>query len=748
MLNWLFSLLISSALAANFAPFQANYVSSTLFTTSVPLGNFKQNTHTNATVVTNADGTTLGVNTSGSCFSAMSTFVTFPTDDVYTFTVEAYSFTAITVANQNSLQVAIDGFTIPAVGYASGNYFTLFITNSAPVAPYVFQAPIQAGTHLVGVGLCTAQSQALSVISTGVHGDRVNIAATGVGIQTEPSPQTRDPYLYPMSSFDFINTAIGSGATFTNSSDPVTIVINGLASTINSTCFSVPLYQGQAGDPVGTYTLNDTTYLETWYNGTYPFSLHINTSDTVDPCSDSSIGLGSYDNHRFFYFGSNPGTVTVTSGVAAVTGGIGGTIDTYRQWPSISENQQVPGLIRAQDITDGVISHSLILGLTYVSTVSGGNYSTLTQLGWPVNNYDYSCFVGSPTNCTGTIPPGITVALPSSVNCSTIVSSVGGQMLCLALQNYGATHDVQSGSPTSPGFFLYAEAAAASGATATTLSQMVSALPTLVAQLVILTNNTPTTFYTGNGVNTCAVGGCAKGGGTPLVAMRPGLIQGLASVVAPPAPPPSQTPVQIAGVSYGNASGACLTTNTAVPVGGSVFFLGVQQNATLGSFAGATDNGTGGSNTYSIAIQQTNSSVPTPAIIHSLNITHALPAGSQICITGSFGTGGTWIGTAWAATGVNGGLDKTAQQSNTSAKTFNFISPTLSQSNELVLFLFNGQTNLGVIVENLSGTEMFDGVFTGATNKVQTTGGTVTYSPSWNGNASITQAVMASYKIP
>ena len=502
-------------------PSPLTYTSSSggLFSTSIPLGNFTQAAQTNASVVANSDGTTTGITTGGSCYSAAYTFVTLPTSDVYTFTLMAYALANPGAADQNSLSVAVDGFPIPAVGQTTANYWTQFTNNSAPAQSFVFQVAVQSGTHLIAVGACTAQNQALAALASGaqsIHIDRLNIAATGAGIPAEPSPQTRDPYLYPGSSYNIINTAIGSGAVWSLSTDADTVELNSVGGTINTTCFSIPFYQGQSTDPIGSFTMTNQAGEFGWVNGTVPFSPHINPSDTVDPCSDQSIALGDATNKRFFYFGSNPGSITGNPPVVDV--GLGGTIDTYSQNNTVDEGHQIYGIIRVQDVLDGVIAHGLVAGLTYIMTASGGPYSTINGLGWPVNNYDYICFVGSPTSCPGPIQPGAFLGLPSTVNCTTLVATVGGQMLCHALQDYGAIHTVQSGSPSSPGVFLYAEAATASGATATTIAQMQAAMATLIPQLRIMRNNTPTNFYAGG------LGHYAIGGGTPRQPIRAGLI--------------------------------------------------------------------------------------------------------------------------------------------------------------------------------------------------------------------------------
>ena len=767
------------------------------FSVSIPAGNFTQATQTNGSIVANSDGTTNGVSCANTCYANMYTLVNFPSNDTCTFSVQAFQTVNPGILDQNAVSVGLDGEPIPAVGVADRNLWAVSVTNASPAQSYNFSVPLLAGIHQVTLGMGLPQNNPLQSGSNpqGFHIDRVNITCSGTGIPTEPAPQTRDPFNYPYSSYDFWNTAIGSGitwsipdqtissGTYSTSTGVITLTLSGspphaftvgqyaglhnltgtgsfatlngawainsaagtslvlagptgagavtitggkaadadqmtLVSNINGTAigfgvnsgsWSVPIYQGTTGtNPVGAAISTDNVSIGGWMNGQQPFYLAINSGDTTAPpaCSaggDCSIAIAATGNHRYFYMGSNPAFVwgnaqqTNVSGIQPV--------DAFRLYSSVDEGYQIGGLIRAQDITDGVIAHTLVAGNTYVMQSSGnvnapgGTASTLTGSGWPMNYYDYVCFNGGPpTNCTGYIQPGELFGLPSSVNCSTLGLSAGGLMLCHALQDYGAFSDVQTGSPSGPQTQLYAEQGLSGNATLTALTTDYTNI--LGPLLQIARNNTSFNFFAGG------LGSYAKGGGTPRQGLRPGL-----NLAAYPSNVTSTTAsglgMQPAGFPTAFVAGdnqvmfpyqsVPVNFNFAIPTGSTLVCL--VGGATASTFSAPVDTQ---GNTWTIAVQNAGNSgagLQAMALAYTVNTTHALTASDTFSITDS---GGSWRASCWGITGAVGGFDKAAMNLTTTAALTSSVAigSALAQARELVM-AFTVGSNSGSIMPSL-----------------------------------------------
>ena len=86
------------------------------------------------------------------------------------------------------------------------------------------------------------------------------VSAVSVELTSPAAPPSepagsRDPTVQPLRSYNIWNTAIGSGAVWSNTGDPDTQAIIGSASgaTINSGCWSIPVYMAKTSDPFGYF---------------------------------------------------------------------------------------------------------------------------------------------------------------------------------------------------------------------------------------------------------------------------------------------------------------------------------------------------------------------------------------------------------------------------------------------------------------------------------------------------------------
>ena len=837
---------------AGWAPFQAASVSSgSPFSTSIPAGNFLQATNTNASIVANSDGMTNGVTCTNSCYSNMYTLVSFPSNDTCTFSVQAFQTVNPGILDQNAVSVAVDGLSIPAVGVADRNLWAVSVLNSSPAQSYNFSSPVLGGIHQITLSMGLPQNTALQSSSNlqGFHIDRINISCAGTGIPTEPSPQTRDPFNYPYSSYDFWNSAIGSGivwsipdqtissGTYNTSTGVITLTLSGSPPTaftvgqyaglhgltgtgtnlailngawaissasgaslvlagptgegtvtitggkaadadqmtlvnningtaigfgINSGSWSIPIYQSVTGtDPTGFYLVPSTT--AGWMNGQEPFYLAINSGVTTAPPScasggDCSIALAETGNHRYFYMGSNNGFVWGNAQQTNVTTNAGGLIDTFRLYPAISESAQIGGLIRSQDILDGVIAHTLVGGNTYIMqstgnvNAPGGNGSTATGNGWPVIGYDYTCFNGGPpTSCSGYIQPGELFGIPASVNCSALGLSAGGLMLCHALQDYGAISDVQTGSPTGPQTQLYAEEALSGNAT---LTAMTSDYGNILGPLLqIARNNTSANFYAGSPTY-------AKGGGTPRQPIRAGL-----NLAAYPSVLTSTTAsglaIQPAGFPNAFVAGDYdpmfpyqnVPINFNFPIPTATTMVCIVGGPTGTTFSSPIDTQ---SNAWNIAAQNTGNSgagLQAMALVYTVNTTHALSPSDTFSITNS---GAEWRASCFGVAGATGGFDQGSivLNTNTSALSTSITGSTLAQARELVIAFVVG-SNAGSImpslVEAFNSYEMFPNqnpIRLGGAWEITAATTAPTASWSWSTNGAATVNALISFKMP
>ena len=740
----------NSNIIINYAPFNPQNCSNTTIA-NLPLGNFTLAAQNNGSVVANSDST-LGITATN--YTVVQSSFTAPASCVYTFTVNAFQTANPGITNQNAIYVFIDGQPIPATGATVGNWWTQLVTNASPAVGYQFSVPLVAANHIISVGFMINQVANLVSATQGVHGDRIIVAETNVSTIAEPSG-SRDPYNFPYSSLHFINTAIGTGIVWSNNTSSDDTSLHSGSVNINYNSFTTGFFEGQSTDPIGTWTNTSTAQPFMDFNGTNPHHLHMSTSTVVAPGTDSTSAIADATNPRYIYGGN---ASSFSSSGPSLTVNTGFWVDAYSQNQSIEEENTgggAMGMIRVADINAGVIAHTLALATQYSQMAQPP--TSRQGLGWPVNDADFACVGASPSLCVGSLQWGSLIGIPSVAqggpNCSSLGLTAVGLMLCHALQNYGAIQYINSGNANSPVNTLYGEYAPSNSTYQTAMGQLSSAWGTLQTYLRIARNNIPANFFTGNGTSTCAAAGCAKGGGTPLVAQLPGLVSGLATLNFAPAPPASQTPFAISGVSFGNATGAHLTTTVDAPIHSTVIVFLFGQNSIGSSFSSVT---LGNSSPCSINASTGSATLTTIAIATCVNLTSDLPVGSSITVNGSFGSG-TWVGSAVAAIGVTGGVDKTATQLNTTAaQTFTFTGPTLSQASELVCADFSGGVgaNFGAITEQFNSlvtTELAVSPYYGAgCTVVSSTAGPI-YNPKWAGvgaGGTPTASNMVTLKIP
>src|SRR5215216_3708188 len=249
----------------------------------------------------------------------------------------------------------------------------------------------------------------------------------------EPNPDyptgSRLARLQPFSSDSAFNTAMGSGATFETS-------------WVTMTDPSTSAVVGQAWIP---------------------------TSATPTGGTDKHVAIIWPDGRTVqeMYSFTRVSDTSVTSGFTLRNDmhGTGLTAGTRASGTSI-----LGGLIRSTDLANGVIPHTLSMGIANTNLQAG--------FVWPARSQDSD----AGTAYTGTIPMGTMFAIPPSVNLNSLgLTTTAGMWLATCLQDYGAHIMIRSSDVT-----LYAELACSD----TLISNMRVDFPTIRDQLRRVTNNT------------------------------------------------------------------------------------------------------------------------------------------------------------------------------------------------------------------------------------------------------------------
>ena len=300
---------------------------------------------------------------------------------------------------------------------------------------------LYAGRHTIGLR-CLECSNRITVVVSAVE---VNLTSSAAP-PSEP-PGARDPTIQPLRSYNIWNTAIGSGAIWSDAGDPDTqaIIKSAAGATINSGIWSIPIYVAKDTDPIGYFAAPD--------NNVMPISHGhaTNIPANIQPSRDGDANVTLYDDtHRWMqeFLGCRPtrsprGFACYDNLKTDVCEG---------QNPTGSFTSWTPGLIRVSEIQRGVIPHMLRFAMPTTMTRPPAKW---WQVAWPQFQVD-EC---GPTCYSGVVPAGATIGIPSTVNFGALDLSPSGLALAAALQNYGAIQRATGGSPHQ-GIILYAEQAA------------------------------------------------------------------------------------------------------------------------------------------------------------------------------------------------------------------------------------------------------------------------------------------------
>jgi hypothetical protein len=292
---------------------------------------------------------------------------------------------------------------------------------------------------------------------------------------TVPPAPTRDARLWPFASTSPWNTPIGTAAQYAPTTDPRYANMMDPWSAINAQSWSMPVYLATTSDPIRTvtsqagswqYRIPDNAVPSLPTDGDRHMLVIDPTGQYVDECWLASKQADGSWWCEYHVRNDLRGAGVLENGVRAYGGSALG------------------GLIRTWELQQGSIQHALALALPRRDLMHGPV--------WPASSEDGNATYG------GSTPMGSLFAIPRTVNLASLGLSAGGMVIAKALQSYGA-YVVDA----SENFTLFAEPSAEN-----LLTSARADLDKIRAAMRPVTNNTPST---------------PGGGGTPIVAVAPGL---------------------------------------------------------------------------------------------------------------------------------------------------------------------------------------------------------------------------------
>ena len=266
--------------------------------------------------------------------------------------------------------------------------------------------------------------------------------------------------VWPFTAGSPWNTPIGSGATYTSSSDPATasILNTTYGPGINHDNWSHPIDFATNSDPLCTVT----------EDGGRQIIYRIPSSATPDPQGDAHMHVISPDGLTVYeqWLMARTSSTTFSCGYEVTTSlysdGLNGGVRAYG-------GSAIGGLIRKHEIANRHIPHPIAFAIQGAQLKQGWVWPASTEDGDSASSY------------TGQAPMGTLVAIPPAVDITTLGLNADALALARAFQDYGGYVTDRGG-----GFTCYVE----NGADGTRVGNMSAGLATIRAQVRRVSNNT------------------------------------------------------------------------------------------------------------------------------------------------------------------------------------------------------------------------------------------------------------------
>jgi hypothetical protein len=319
----------------------------------------------------------------------------------------------------------------------------------------------------------------------------------------------RNPILWPFESTSPWNTPIGSAAKYETASAPRTATVRNYATNtwMNIDKYSIPVHVATASDPL--VTLKDVVHGGSW-------KVRIPASANAAAGTDANMAVIQPDGTAIDIWRLIRRSSTSMEADSVAFSDIRSSGLGPRAGIRASGLSSLGGLIRRWEVdptdpnyTDGVIRHALAMSvppgmLLHTSGSAGwGADGTGLEKGyvWPATSQDW----GSEYSYQGNLPMGSLLAIPKSVNLSSLGLDPATYQIAKAMQDYGGYVVDMAGS-----FNWYAEPTLAGTSWDSAVRgepNWAAGLRKIRSLLVVVSNNSPT-----------AVGG---GGTTSVAAAAP-----------------------------------------------------------------------------------------------------------------------------------------------------------------------------------------------------------------------------------
>jgi hypothetical protein len=288
-------------------------------------------------------------------------------------------------------------------------------------------------------------------------------------VPATPPAATRTAWLWPFATTSFWNTPIGDGATYEASTATATanLLNTTFGMALNGDRWSHPTYRAAAGDPVVTVSEVDSS----------PRTITFQAVPASEPSQPPLAEGGDCNWHQvqpdgqFMY----ENWQAVWTGATTLNCGYNVRVDLLgdgRTGARAYGGSAIGGMVRQHEIASRNIPHAISIALTGNQLKSG--------FVWPARSQDSN----GATSYAGQIPMGSLVAIPRTVDLSTLGLNADALALATALQLYGGYITARSGNMA-----MYVEP----GSNATRVSAMRSQVAAIKAQLRVVTNNSQTT---------------------------------------------------------------------------------------------------------------------------------------------------------------------------------------------------------------------------------------------------------------
>ncbi len=265
------------------------------------------------------------------------------------------------------------------------------------------------------------------------------VMTSGFPLTAANADTTRDPAFWPFSSTSPWNMPLGSGATYAAINSPVFKPASGAYFYLQSDSYSHPVFIGSASDPLRTITRYADYDYTTQYNPPQTATVRIPTYAMPAGNTDQHMHVID-ENHTTVTEGwlvrKTPGQNAYTGNFDAIAMVQNSLTDNgvYSSWHGVRAygGSVLGGLIRKGELTNG-IPHAVALIVS--NNALNKNGPSGNPYVWPASSADsnYASAYGS----TGNIYMGSLLAIPMSVDLSTLGLSTAAYNFAYALQHYG-----------------------------------------------------------------------------------------------------------------------------------------------------------------------------------------------------------------------------------------------------------------------------------------------------------------------